>query len=40
MTERYFKLGRDHIMKTVNTAKVIWSMLDKKQPEQEERAAN
>jgi integrase len=35
MTERYAKLGREHITKTGNTAKVIWSMLDKK-PEQEE----
>ncbi len=35
MTERYAKLGRAHITKTGNTAKVIWSMLDKK-PEQEE----
>ena len=32
MTERYAKLGREHIMKTGNTAKVIWSMLDKKKP--------
>ena len=36
MTERYAKLGRAHITKTGNTAKVIWSMLDKKKPEQEE----
>ncbi|HEY4380545.1 MAG TPA: site-specific integrase [Acidobacteriaceae bacterium] len=36
MTERYAKLGRAHITKTGNTAKVIWSMLDKKQPVQEE----
>ena len=32
MTERYAKLGRAHITKTGNTAKVIWSMLDKKKP--------
>src|SRR5882762_2904310 len=36
MTERYAKLGQAHITKTSNTAKVIWSMLDKKKPEQEE----
>jgi hypothetical protein len=36
MTERYAKLGHAHITKTGNTAKVIWSMLDKKKPEQEE----
>jgi integrase len=36
MTERYAKLGRAHITKTGNTTKVIWSMLDKKKPEQEE----
>ncbi|HEY1577473.1 MAG TPA: site-specific integrase [Terracidiphilus sp.] len=36
MTERYAKLGRAHITKTGNTAKVIWSMLDKKKPVQEE----
>jgi hypothetical protein len=36
MTERYAKLGRAHITKTGNTAKVIWSMLDKKKPKQEE----
>jgi integrase len=36
MTERYTKLGRAHITKTGNTAKVIGSMLDKKKPEQEE----
>lgn len=35
MTERYAKLGREHIAKTGNTAKVIWNMLEKK-PEQEE----
>jgi integrase len=36
MTERYAKLGRAHITKTGNTAKVIWSMLDRKQPVKEE----
>jgi len=35
MTERYANLGRAHIAKTGNTAKVIWNMLDKK-PEQVE----
>jgi hypothetical protein len=30
MTERYAKLGRAHIAKTGNTAKVIWNMLDQK----------
>ncbi len=30
MTERYAKLGREHITKTGTTAKVIWNMLDKK----------
>ena len=38
MTERYAKLGRAHITRTGNTAKVIWSMLiweanDPQQPE-------
>jgi integrase len=36
MTERYAKLGRAHISKTGNTAKVIWSMLDKKESVREE----
>jgi integrase len=36
MTERYAKLGRAHITKTGNTAKVIWSMLDKKESVREE----
>lgn len=37
MTERYAKLGREHITKTGTTAKVIWNMLEKKKkPEQEE----
>ena len=35
MTERYAKLGRQHITKTSTTAKVIWSLM-KKKPEQEE----
>jgi hypothetical protein len=35
MTERYAKLGREHITKTSTTAKVIWSLM-KKKPEQEE----
>jgi hypothetical protein len=30
MTERYAKLARAHITKTGNTAKVIWTMLDKR----------
>ena len=36
MTERYAKLGREHITKTGNTAKVIWNMMDKNKPVQEE----
>jgi hypothetical protein len=36
MTERYAKLGRAHITKTGNTAKVIWNMMDKNKPVQEE----
>ena len=35
MTERYAKLGREHITKTGTTAKVIWSLM-KKKPEHEE----
>ncbi len=35
MTERYAKLGRAHMTRTGTTAKVIWSMLDKKAPGQE-----
>ena len=35
MTERYAKL-RAHITKTGNTAKVIWNMMDKNKPVQEE----
>jgi hypothetical protein len=30
MTERYAKLGRAHITRTGTTAKVIWTMMDKK----------
>jgi integrase len=36
MTERYAKLGREHITKTSTTAKVIWSLM-KKRPEEERR---
>jgi integrase len=36
MTERYAKLGGAHITRTGTTAKVIWNMMDKKKPEQEE----
>ena len=32
MTERYAKLGREHITKTSSTAKVIWTLM--KKPEQ------
>jgi site-specific recombinase XerD len=35
MTERYAKLGREHISKTGNTAKVIWNLLDKKVEQKE-----
>jgi len=35
MTERYAKLARAHITKTGNTAKVIWTMLDKRSPQGE-----
>ena len=35
MTERYAKLGREHIPKTSTTAKVSWSLM-KKKPEQKE----
>ncbi len=35
MTERYAKLGREHITRTSSTAKVIWSLM-KKKSEQEE----
>ena len=30
MTERYAKLGRQHIMKTSSTAKMIWTLMKKK----------
>jgi integrase len=33
MTERYAKLGREHITRTASTAKVIWTLM-KKSPEQ------
>lgn len=33
MTERYAKLARAHITKTGNTAKVIWTMLDERSPQ-------
>ena|ERR1700733_15040571 len=36
MTERYAKLGRAHITKSGNTAKVIWSTLNKRKTVQEE----
>lgn len=35
MTERYAKLARAHITKTGNTAKLIWTMLNKQEPQQE-----
>ena len=35
-TERYAKLARAHITKTGTTAKVIWTMMDKNKPQQEE----
>jgi hypothetical protein len=35
MTERYAKLARAHITKTGNTAKLIWTMLDKRSPQGE-----
>jgi integrase len=35
MTERYAKLARAHIAKTGNTAKLIWTMLDRKEPQTE-----
>ena len=35
MTERYAKLGRAHISRTGTTAKVIWSMMEKKLEVQE-----
>jgi len=33
MTERYAKLGREHISKTGTTAKVLWTLM-KKKPEE------
>ena len=39
MTERYAKLGREHMTKTGTTAKVIWSLM-KKQPEQLQEEGN
>ena len=39
MTERYAKLGREHITKTSNTAKVIWTLMNK-QPEQVQGASD
>lgn len=38
MTERYAKLARAHIVKTGSTAKVIWTMLEKKKPQKEKAA--
>jgi integrase len=35
MTERYAKLGREHISKTGTTAKVLWTLMTKK-PEEEQ----
>ena len=35
MTERYAKLGRAHVSRTGTTAKVIWSMMEKKPEVQE-----
>jgi integrase len=35
MTERYAKLGREHMTKTGSTAKLIWTLM-KKQPEEEQ----
>ena len=35
MNERYAKLARAHIAKTGNTAKLIWTMLDRKEPQTE-----
>ncbi len=40
MTERYAKLARKHIAKTGDTAKVIWSMLDKKVQQEDGDVAN
>jgi hypothetical protein len=35
MTERYAKLGREHMTKTSSTAKVLWSLM-KKKPDEEQ----
>src|SRR5207302_11040563 len=40
MTERYAKLARKHIAKTGDTAKVIWSMWDKKVQQEDGDVAN
>jgi site-specific recombinase XerD len=40
MTERYAKLARKHITKTGDTAKVLWSMLDKKAQQEGGDVAN
>ena len=34
MTERYAKLGREHITKTSNTAKLIWTLMKKPEEKQ------
>lgn len=34
MTERYAKLGRQHMAKTAHTAKEIWKFMEKKRPEE------
>jgi integrase len=34
MTERYAKLGRQHMAKTASTAKEIWKFMEKKKPEE------
>ncbi len=36
MTERYAKLAKAHIIKTGNTAKLIWNMLEDRAPEKQE----
>jgi integrase len=40
MTERYAKLARKHITKTGDTAKVIWTMLDRKVQQEDGGVAN
>jgi hypothetical protein len=37
MTERYAKLGREHISKTGTTAKVFWTLMKKSEEEQGNR---